>query len=440
MKSKIGLALSGGGYRAAAFHLGTFRKLKELGILDQVDVISTISGGSIAGAFYCLNKDNFQSFDDQLVNALQKSTIKRILISWSILLQLLMFLFVLILYFGLCFNIDFWATDFGFCFESNNWYKLFALLYLFIFLIFHFKFISLTNLKIKAYNKIFFKGKMLCCLPDKPELVMNATNLSTGTLFSFSKRKSSDSSYLEARKSSGLEEIEFNCNNMPIAKVVASSTCVPFAFDPVKIERHFFVNPEHFELVSPRLIDGGIYDNQGIHKITQKNSSYYCSNIIVSDGSQPFEFTFSGYNIGSVFYRSVDLMMRRIKTMQFIRDVYSDKTNVAYYSLNFEYTGMVNGFVNAVLNRNLTKDVLDSHGYQSGQIIDPECVKAKIGYYSIVSNGLLESEVIEISKIGTNLTSLRPEQIASLSRHASVLTEISVRLYLPHLITEQLTV
>jgi NTE family protein len=55
-KKKIGLALSGGGYRAAAFHLGTIKCLERLKLLDKVDVISTISGGSIAGAYYLLNK------------------------------------------------------------------------------------------------------------------------------------------------------------------------------------------------------------------------------------------------------------------------------------------------------------------------------------------------------------------------------------------------
>lgn len=45
--NKIGLALSGGGYRAAAYHIGTLRALHKLGILDKVDVISSVSGGSI---------------------------------------------------------------------------------------------------------------------------------------------------------------------------------------------------------------------------------------------------------------------------------------------------------------------------------------------------------------------------------------------------------
>lgn len=56
-EKKIGLALSGGGYRAAAFHIGTLRALHKLNVLDKVDVISSVSGGSITAAYYVLNKD-----------------------------------------------------------------------------------------------------------------------------------------------------------------------------------------------------------------------------------------------------------------------------------------------------------------------------------------------------------------------------------------------
>jgi predicted acylesterase/phospholipase RssA len=48
----FGLALSGGGFRAAAYHLGVLRRLRELGLLAQVDMMSTVSGGSIAGAYW----------------------------------------------------------------------------------------------------------------------------------------------------------------------------------------------------------------------------------------------------------------------------------------------------------------------------------------------------------------------------------------------------
>src|SRR4051812_29906509 len=48
--SGIGLCLSGGGYRAALFHLGAVRRLNELGILSKVTTVSAVSGGSILAA------------------------------------------------------------------------------------------------------------------------------------------------------------------------------------------------------------------------------------------------------------------------------------------------------------------------------------------------------------------------------------------------------
>lgn len=53
----IALCLSGGGYRAALFHLGALRRLNELGILTRVDAISCVSGGSILGAFLAQRVD-----------------------------------------------------------------------------------------------------------------------------------------------------------------------------------------------------------------------------------------------------------------------------------------------------------------------------------------------------------------------------------------------
>jgi hypothetical protein len=45
----IGIALSGGGFRAAAFHLGVFTELRALNLLDKLDLLTCVSGGSIAG-------------------------------------------------------------------------------------------------------------------------------------------------------------------------------------------------------------------------------------------------------------------------------------------------------------------------------------------------------------------------------------------------------
>lgn len=49
-----GLALSGGGFRAAFFHIGVLARLAELDLLRHVTAISTVSGGSIVGALYYL--------------------------------------------------------------------------------------------------------------------------------------------------------------------------------------------------------------------------------------------------------------------------------------------------------------------------------------------------------------------------------------------------
>jgi len=53
-RGKVGLALSGGGHRAALYHLGVLARLADVDALREVEVISTVSGGSIVGALYYL--------------------------------------------------------------------------------------------------------------------------------------------------------------------------------------------------------------------------------------------------------------------------------------------------------------------------------------------------------------------------------------------------
>lgn len=50
---RIALALSGGGIRAAVFHLGVIRRLAEAKLLEEIKQISTVSGGSlVTGAIF----------------------------------------------------------------------------------------------------------------------------------------------------------------------------------------------------------------------------------------------------------------------------------------------------------------------------------------------------------------------------------------------------
>jgi len=57
-RPKLGLALAGGGFRASLFHLGVLRRLAELDLLRYVEVLSTVSGGSIIGTLYVLHLKN----------------------------------------------------------------------------------------------------------------------------------------------------------------------------------------------------------------------------------------------------------------------------------------------------------------------------------------------------------------------------------------------
>jgi len=53
-EKKAGIGLSGGGFRASLYHIGILARLAELDQLRNIEVISTVSGGSIVGVHYYL--------------------------------------------------------------------------------------------------------------------------------------------------------------------------------------------------------------------------------------------------------------------------------------------------------------------------------------------------------------------------------------------------
>lgn len=68
----VGLALSGGGSRAIAFHLGCLRALHDLDLLNRVEVISSVSGGSVISAMYAYSRESFREFDERVVELLRR--------------------------------------------------------------------------------------------------------------------------------------------------------------------------------------------------------------------------------------------------------------------------------------------------------------------------------------------------------------------------------
>jgi predicted acylesterase/phospholipase RssA len=71
-RPRIGLALSGGGFRATVFGLGALRALHDRGILRDVTVVSSISGGSVLAAMWAYGPQDFAEFDATVTELVRK--------------------------------------------------------------------------------------------------------------------------------------------------------------------------------------------------------------------------------------------------------------------------------------------------------------------------------------------------------------------------------
>src|SRR5688572_20200187 len=67
------LCLSGGGFRAALFHLGALRRLNELGVLPRVTMITSVSGGSILNGILAMNWGRLSQKGDGRLNGFDEA-------------------------------------------------------------------------------------------------------------------------------------------------------------------------------------------------------------------------------------------------------------------------------------------------------------------------------------------------------------------------------
>lgn len=74
-KLTIGLALSGGGSRAIAFHLGCLRALHDRGVLEKIELLSGVSGGGVIGALYAYSDENFAAFEQRIEKLLRRGMV-----------------------------------------------------------------------------------------------------------------------------------------------------------------------------------------------------------------------------------------------------------------------------------------------------------------------------------------------------------------------------
>ena len=232
---EIGLALSGGGFRATLFHLGAVWRLNELALLGSVNRISTVSGGSLLSGLMASRWSRLD-FRSGVVANFQHEIAKPI---WDLCGR----------------NLDLRA----------------ALLSLLLG----------RNVLPRYYRKHLVGEQTLRDMPDRPEFLFNAAHLETGRNWMFSKA---------AMRTYRLGIIEQP--TVDLATVLAASSAFPPVFPPVvlKLDPSSFQRSEYSDLFDREdlkhkvsLTDGGVYDNLGVHSISTFGT------MLVSDASGPLE-------------------------------------------------------------------------------------------------------------------------------------------------------
>ncbi len=182
------LTFSGGGTRAAALSYGVLKELRDTPIsinhkkrrlLDEVDLISSVSGGSFTSAYYGLFGDNiFKDFERKFL----KKRVQSDLVKLSLL-------------------------------SPKAWIRLLPGLF------------ERSDLAAEYYNRLIFKKKRFRDLrKDAPYIVINATDLSLGQGFAFTDY-----------------HFRWICSDLgdyPISRAVAASSAVPVLFSPITLQNH----------------------------------------------------------------------------------------------------------------------------------------------------------------------------------------------------------
>ncbi|MBI5665787.1 MAG: patatin-like phospholipase family protein [Nitrospirae bacterium] len=286
-RGKVGLALSGGGFRASLYHLGALAALAEADILSSVEVISTVSGGSIVGAYYYLELQRMleSTEDKQLTRD-----------DYIILVQRVQHNFLCAVQKNLRVRAmgDFWA-NLKITF-SRNYTRSIKLSELYQKHIFNNtpggpcsrKSISMKDLLIgpkgegprEEFNPLKVNWRRRAKVPV---LLINTTSLNSGHNFHFTAKFMGeppgligDEIDMNARfRRVYYEDIEKESLRLyPLGQAVAASACVSGLFEPLELKGLY---PGYHV----QLVDGGVHDNQGVQGLLDES----CSIIICSDAS-----------------------------------------------------------------------------------------------------------------------------------------------------------
>lgn len=262
---RIALGLSGGGYRASSFHLGALSYLNRLQfynqpLLENVVCLSSVSGGTITAVVYANMKADGKSFDEFytfLLGCLKKYDLIKL---------------------GLK-KLDF-ETDWNNPKKRKNLINSFAELY------------DQYLTQQATFNKLF----SLSDVSHLKHVVFNSTEFNNGLNFRFQNTGTFGNFKVKIPKAVASE--------VKLGDVIAASSCFPGGFEPIGFPGDFGyeesqqLNDFKSGMTSDiGLMDGGIYDNQGIDSILtvqDRGTVEPFDLIIISDVSSPdidqFEF------------------------------------------------------------------------------------------------------------------------------------------------------
>jgi NTE family protein len=237
----VGLCLSGGGYRAMLFHLGSLWRLNELGYLPRLDRISSVSGGSITAGLLGLKWSKL-GFDQYRV--------------------------------GQCFQAEVVTPIRELANETLDAKEIIAALVIPG---------SVADHVAAAYRRLLFGDATLQDLPSEPRFVINATNVQSGVLWRFMRPYMRDYRVGEVKNP-----------EVPLAVAVAASSAFPPFLSPLTLR----LNPASFSpavggaedlhrapfMSNVVLTDGGVYDNLGLETVWKRYQT-----VLVSDAGGKLE-------------------------------------------------------------------------------------------------------------------------------------------------------
>ena len=438
---KIGLALSGGGYRAAAYHIGTLRALNRLGILDKVDVISSVSGGSITAAYYALHQDDFNEFEKSFKEKLKKGILNT---SWPLLL-----IYALVLLGAMvCTPIFLVYCPMEPCCKMVILFAIWVII-LITMLDGQFLILPTSRLIQKQYDKHFFQGKTLSDLPDTPVLTINATEITYNRIFSFSQTKVSGGDF---------KETLFKKDDIPLSFAVMASSAFPGGISPIKFPTKYMTE-ERDDAHKPYLIDGGIYDNIGCHKFTEEKSSFKVTYSIVSLAENDKPIYKSYNNSLTLLRRVIDLALNRIDKLQEAKNMYASDNSLqrnAYVVLkwNDDLGRIPLRFLQNAQNGNVPMEVMAIHGFTEEELKmlkslpnmkdrHKACeifnqytdrVQDAIGWKDLYDKRPDQDTIDRAYGVCTSLFGLNDSKIEALTAFSEWMTEVQCKLYLPNLL------